>query len=203
MKNVLSSTILSLFLFMNLNAKANDTPIIWEIDNLTMIGGHSTQTLGEPSVVNSDIGPAVEFDGIDDGLIVDNNPVSGATEFTIEVIFQPYASSDPGNLEQRFIHMQESDDNRLLIELRLTDDNQWFLDTFIKAGASSRVLYAENFPHPIGPWYHAALIYQGGEMRHYVNGKLEMTGNVSYVPVSGGQTSVGVRINKARFMNYG
>jgi hypothetical protein len=92
--------------------------------------------------------------------------------------------------------MEQSDDHRLLIELRLTDDNQWFLDTFIKAGDSARVLYAEEYPHPIGPWYHAALVVKNGEMRHYVNGVLEMAGSVDYVPVSGGRTSVGVRLNR-------
>ena len=188
--------ILSLLLTASLQAQTDDESIIWEIDNLTNIGGHTTQMLGDPIVLESDSGPAVEFDGIDDGLIVENNPVAGATEFTIEVVFQPYASTDPNNVEQRFIHMQENDDHRLLIELRLTNDNQWFLDTFIKSNHSSKALYAEDLTHPIGPWYHAARVYQEGEMRHYVNGELEMTGNVSYIPISGGQTSIGVRLNQ-------
>jgi hypothetical protein len=196
MKNIRFSIILSFFLSIVLQAQTNSESIIWPIDNLSQIGGHSTETIGDPVVVNGDLGHAVQFDGVDDGLIVENNPVAGATEFTIEVVFQPYASTDPGNVEQRFIHMQENDDHRLLIELRLTDDNQWFLDTFIKSDKSSKVLFAEDFPHPIGPWYHAALVYKEGEMRHYVNGELELTGNVSYIPVSSGQTSVGVRLNK-------
>jgi hypothetical protein len=138
----------------HLTSQTTSEPVVWAIDRLTSVGGHRTDVLGEPRVVSGDPGSAVEFDGIDDGFVVAHNPLAGATEFTIEVIFQPYASSDPANVEQRFIHMQESEDHRLLIELRLTNDNRWFLNTFIKSGDSSRVLYAEDFPHPIGPWYH-------------------------------------------------
>jgi len=196
MKYSIMSFMLVFLLMMNLQAGTDNDPVIWAIDNVSSIGGYDTQVLGDPVVVNSELGPAVEFDGIDDGLIVENNPVAGTEEFTIEVIFQPYISSDPGNVEQRFVHMQENDENRLLIELRLADDNQWFLDTFIKSENSSMALYAEDFPHPIGPWYHAALVYKEGEMRHYVNGEFEMSGHVSFIPVSGGQTSIGVRLNQ-------
>ncbi|MBN2105591.1 T9SS type A sorting domain-containing protein [bacterium] len=173
-----------------------DSGKIWRIDNVTSIAGHPTTILGTPIVVSTDQGQAVQFNGIDDGLIVDANPVAGADAFTVEVIFQPQASALAENREQRFIHMQESEDHRLLIELRLTDDNQWFLDTFIKDGASSRTLYAEDFTHSIGEWYHAALVYDNGRMMHFVNGKEEMSGEVLYSPMYSGQTSIGVRLNQ-------
>lgn len=174
----------------------NGNSVIWEINALEEIGGHSVEQLGEPVVIDTPEGKAVEFDGIDDGLIVDNNPVAGAEEFTVEVIFKPYASDSAENIEQRFVHMQESDDKRLLIELRLTNDNQWFLDTFIKADNSNKTLYAENFPHPIGGWHHAALVYKNGIMTHFVDSVEEMSGEVNYTPMQSGQTSIGVRINK-------
>lgn len=196
MRRTLYALSLGFVLSADLAAQTTADPVVWAIDRLASIGGHRTETLGAPRVVRSELGSSVEFDGVGDGLVVENNPLAGATEFTIEVIFRPYASSHPANREQRFIHLQDSEDHRLLIELRLTDDNHWFLDTFIKSGDSAEVLYAKDFPHPIGPWYHAALVYQDGEMRHYVNGVLEMAGRVKYVPVSGGQTSVGVRLNR-------
>ncbi|MFC1569539.1 LamG-like jellyroll fold domain-containing protein [bacterium] len=168
----------------------------WEINNVSSIANYSTTVLGAPIVVETDQGNAVEFNGFDDGLIVDANPVAGAEAFTVEVIFKPYSSESASNIEQRFVHMQESDDRRLLIELRLTNDNQWFLDTFIKDGPSSKALYAEDFPHPIGDWYHAALVYENGMMRHYIDGVEEMSGEVQYSPMQSGQTSVGVRLNQ-------
>ncbi|MBN1780555.1 T9SS type A sorting domain-containing protein [bacterium] len=177
-------------------AQSGDASVeTWEIDNISSVAGYSTTVLGNPVVVEDD-GKAVEFDGVDDGLIVNANPVAGAQAFTVEVIFKPYASASPDNIEQRFVHMQESDDRRLLIELRLTGDGHWFLDTFIKDGASSRTLYAENFPHPAGEWAHAALVYDNGMMRHYVNGAEEMSGQVLYAPMQSGQTSIGVRLNQ-------
>ena len=168
----------------------------WNIDNTNRIGEQNTTKLGGPVIIETDKGIAVEFDGVDDGLIVDANPLSDAIEFTIEVVFKPYLSSLAPNKEQRFIHMQESDNRRVLIELRLTNDDQWFLDTFIKGDASSKALYAENFPHPIGNWYHAALVYENGEMRHFVNGIEELSGEVRYLPMQTGKTSVGVRLNQ-------
>lgn len=175
---------------------AESGSIVWAMDRLTSLGGHKTEVLGEPRVVSDDTGHAIQFDGINDALIVENNPLAGATEFTIEVIFRPSASDNPAHFEQRFVHLQASEDHRALIELRLTKDNRWFLDTFIKSGDSSRVLFAEGFPHPVGPWYHAALVYKNGEMRHYVNGELELTGAVDCAPFTGGQTSVGMRLNR-------
>jgi hypothetical protein len=196
MRNTLFALGLGFVLSARLTAQSHEGAMVWAIDRLTSIGGHQTEVLGEPRVIGSALGSAVEFDGVGAALVVEANPVAGATEFTIEVIFRPYASSDPANVEQRFIHLQDSEEHRLLIELRLTDDHRWFLDTYIKSGDSARVLYAKAFTHPIGPWYHAALVYQDGEMRHFVNGVLEMSGRVNYVPMIGGRTSVGARLNR-------
>ena len=67
------------------------------------------------------------------------------------VVFKPYPD---GPEEQRFFHMQEfGTDNRVMFETRLTDDGRWFLDTFILSGAGSHPMYAEDYTHPIGPWY--------------------------------------------------
>lgn len=41
-------------------------------------------------------GVAYEFDGVDDGLLFDVNPLVGAAEFSIEVVLKPYAGY-PGN----------------------------------------------------------------------------------------------------------
>ncbi len=129
-----------------------------------------------------------------DALIVEANPLSGADRFTLEVVFRPDAG---GLVEQRFVHVQEATgDNRILIETRLTDDQQWFLDTFIKSGESSKALFAEGFKHPLGPWYHAALVYDGREMRHYVNGRQELASEVGFSPLRSGRVSLGMRLNR-------
>ena len=121
------------------------------------------------------------------------HPLSTWHRFTIEVLFRPDST---GEKEQRFIHIQEVDDHRILIEIRLTENGKWFLDTYIKSGQSDCTLYAKNHLHPLGYWYHAALIYDGLKMYHFVNGEKEFEGKVDFKPMQGGKTSIGCRLNK-------
>jgi hypothetical protein len=163
------------------------------LDNLVSIGGNRPTLLGEPVVIGSQRGKAIQFDGQDDALVFDQNPLAGANTFTLEVVFRPDAGGEP---EQRFVHMQEVDDHRVLVETRLTEDGHWFLDTFLKSGESERTLYASDFLHPVDEWFHAALVYEDGLMHHYVNGEKELEGTVDFRVMKSGQTSVGVRLNR-------
>lgn len=166
--------------------------ITWRIDQMNQIGGMPVSIIGNPTVIDAPGSKAILFDGMDDGLLVNSNPIEGARAFTVEAVFRPDAN---GAKEQRWLHIQNNTgDNRVLLEIRLTDD-QWFLDTFIKSGENSRTLYAENFKHPVGAWYHVALVYDGTEMRHYVDGKEELSGRLTIAPLNSGQTSIGVRMN--------
>ncbi|HEX8141317.1 MAG TPA: LamG domain-containing protein [Pyrinomonadaceae bacterium] len=167
--------------------------VTWKIDNLQKIGGHATSVIGNPQVTNGPGGRALLFDGTDDGLFVNVNPVAGAKAFTVEAIFRPDAG---GTQEQRWFHIQEeTSDDRILLEIRLVGD-QWFLDTFIKSGENSRTLYDENFKHPVGQWYHVALVYDGTQMRDYVDGQEELSGPLTIAPLERGRTSIGVRQNR-------
>jgi hypothetical protein len=173
--------------------RPSDDVVVWKIDNFKKIGGHEVRVAGDPRVVDATAGKSVEFDGKDDALFLDVHPLAGAKQFTVEVIFRPDAE---GPAEQRFFHMQENDsENRILFETRLTPDGQWFLDTFIKDGERDYTLFAEKFKHPVGRWYHAAIVVDGAEMRHYVDGKQEMATKAAFQPQRAGKTSLGVRIN--------
>lgn len=166
----------------------------WKLDSLESIGGHPTAVLGSPKIVQTPAGRAVEFDGVKDGLQVGVHPMEGWSEFTLEVLFRPDAGGLP---EQRFLHLQEEgSENRILIETRLTDDGRWFLDTYIKSGDADQTLLAKGFFHPVGKWHPAALVFDGKEMRHYVNGVLELSGPLRFAPPRKGLTSIGVRANR-------
>jgi len=172
--------------------------VVWKIDNLKRIGEREARVLGDPRVVavagGKTKGKAVEFDGVDDAIFLDVHPLAGAEKFTVEVIFRPDAD---GPAEQRFFHMQENgSEDRVMFETRLTGDGKWFLDTFIKSGEQEQALFAKEFKHPVGRWYHAALVFDGKQMRHYVNGKRELAAEINCQPQSNGKTSMGVRINK-------
>lgn len=188
------SIISTLFIFLTFFNFGNaQTSVTWNVDNVNHIGGFTTTIYGEPKAIEIDNIKAIEFDGINDGLLINNNPLSEATNFTVEIIFMPY----PGGLEeQRFLHLQQDDNNRMLIELRSTNTNQWFLDTFIKSAGSGVTLYADAYTHSTEDWHHAALIYQSNTMSHYVDGQLELSGEIAYQKMTTGKVSLGVRQNK-------
>lgn len=169
-------------------------PVVWNFDRLDRLGDSKASVIGSPRVVTLDGVRAVEFDGAGDGLFLGVHPLAGAKQFTVEVVFRPA----PGGLpEQRFFHMQEhTSDDRVMFETRLVGKDKWFLDTFVKSGDQERTLYAETFLHPLGPWYHAALVVDGRQMRHYVGGQLELTTDLDYRSQGPGRTSFGVRLNK-------
>lgn len=170
-------------------------PLVWPIDSLDTIGGQRTVVLGSPSLVGPAGERAVEFDGIDDGLELPIHPLAGASTFTVEAIFRP----DPGGAqEQRFLHLQEDQsEDRILLEIRMAGGGAaWFLDTYVKSADEGYTLFAKQHEHPIGPWYHVALVVDDSEMRHYVNGALELTRPIDFKPQGAGRTSLGVRINR-------
>ena len=171
--------------------------VVWEIDNLSASAGMSRPVVGSPQVVAAPQGKGVEFDGVDDAVFLPVHPLAGQSQFTAEVIFRPAAE---GPKEQRFFHLQEEgSENRVLFETRLTDDGHWFLDTFIKSDGGECTLFAKDHLHKIGPWVHAAIVVDGKSMRHYVNGKLELSQDLKFTPHKGGNTSLGVRINKVHW----
>ena len=177
-----------------LNEDESMTQIVWDLNNLDQIGGQRVLVIGEPKVIDSPQGKAIEFYGKQDGLLLNAHPLTGFNQFTLEVVFRPDAN---GLREQRFLHLQETgSENRILIETRLSLDNHWFLDTYIRSGKTDQTLYADNFIHPVGQWYQAALVFDGKEMRHYVNGVKELSRPITFTPSRQGQTSIGVRLNR-------
>jgi hypothetical protein len=173
-------------------------PVVWNIDNLEQIGGHKVTVVGQPRVIETDAGKALEFDGKGDAIYLPVNPLAGLKQFTAEVVFRPAAG---GPKEQRFLHFQpDGSEDRVLFETRLPEQGKWFLDTYLQSGETTKcTLFAEKFLHPIGPWHHAAIVVDGQTMRHYVNGQEELASEAALVPLGAGQTSVGVRFNKVHW----
>lgn len=174
--------------------KSPKKSVTWKIDNLEKIGGHKAEVLGNPQVIKTEKGKAVLFDGVDDAIFINHNPLAGFDEFTVEASFRPDAG---GAQEQRWLHIEDAEnaESRALLETRLIGD-EWFLDTFLKSGDNRSALYAENFKHALGRWFHVALVFDRSEMRHYVGGKLELSGKITRQAFGKGITSIGVRQNK-------
>jgi putative heme-binding domain-containing protein len=171
---------------------------VWTFDRLDGIGGHKTTMLGEPRIIDSPAGKAVEFDGVDDALFVDDHPLAGATSFTWEAIFRP----DGGEAQQRWFHLSELDpvtgadtDNRMLFEIRVVGD-EWYLDSFSQSGDANKALMNREARHKLGAWYHVASVYDGREFRNYVDGVREGAAELHLAPHGQGHASIGVRIDK-------
>ncbi|MCX6136625.1 MAG: DUF6250 domain-containing protein [Ignavibacteriales bacterium] len=181
-------------------SKDDSASVVWTLDNTSSIGGYPVTVAGSPFVKPFDEWNAVVFDGIDDGLIVQGCPLNKSSEFTIEIIFKP-DSSFPTNAEQRFLHVQKPnmESRRMLIELRLSGPNRWFVDTHIRADSARLTCLAEKFPHPVDEWYHAALVYRNGKAAHFVNGQEEMSGSIDYIPVDSASVALGMRMNQKSF----
>jgi putative heme-binding domain-containing protein len=174
---------------------------VWTFDRLDGIGGHKTTVLGEPRIIDSPLGKAVEFDGIDDALFVDHHPLAGAASFTWEAIFRP----DGGEAQQRWFHLSEQDpvtgddtENRMLFEIRVVGD-EWYLDSYHQSGAANKALMNREARHKLGAWYHVASVYDGREFSNYVDGVREGAAELHLAPHGPGHASVGVRINKTFF----
>jgi len=173
---------------------------VWRFDSLETIGGHAVTVEGDPQVVETSEGKAIQFDGEDDALFLDVHPLAGAETWTWEAVFRP----DGGQEEQRWFHLNAGPDagdgDRMLFEIRVVD-GQWCLDTFVKSGDASQPLLDRTHLHPLGAWHHVAAVYDGRELRSYVDGELDGAAEVDLAPHASGRTSVGVRINKVFYFD--
>jgi hypothetical protein len=166
---------------------------VWTLRDVTRVASHVTEVVGAPKLAGSGADTAIVFDGQGDGLFVPANPVAGWSAFTIEVRFKPDGS---GGEEQRFLHLEDDLKHRVLMETRVRD-RQWSLDTFLFQDAEHRLtLLDRTRQHPTDRWYWVALVYDGAKMSHYVNGELELAGEVDFKPMTAGRTSIGVRQNR-------
>jgi hypothetical protein len=182
-------------------ARAQETvkQVTWRFDNTASLGGHATKVLGHPQVIETPMGKAIAFNGVDDALFVNVHPLAGAETWTWEMIFKPDAD---GGAEQRIFHLQSIDpatgedvpQERMLFEIRIVK-GQWCLDSFATAGGQSKALLNCEKLHPFGRWYRVTTVYDGKTLKNYVGDELQGEGEVHLVPQRSGRSSVGVRIN--------
>jgi dienelactone hydrolase len=173
---------------------ANDT-VLWTFDRIDRAGGDAMTVEGQPRAVDTAVGKAVEFDGVDDAIFIGRHPLEGAKTFTWEAIFRP----DGGAEEQRWMHLQDgANENRLLFEIRVSS-GRWFFDSYLHSGENRKALIDKEKLHPVLAWYHVAAVYDGREFRNYVNGVQEGAAEIGFAPPGPGRSSIGVRINRVNY----
>jgi hypothetical protein len=190
------------------SSRAEAAQETWVLDNTKSINGYTTTKTGSPTVVATPFGEGLRFDG-NDGLIVNASPISGAANFTIEMLLRPNANASPTLDQPRILHVQSNapNDHRALLEGRI-QGNQWYLDGFLRAPAASNpstiaslALIDSTKLHPADRWYAFALVYDGAQLRVYLNGALELSGAIATNPIAAGVTSIGMRANTQNFFS--
>jgi len=187
MKRILAGA--ALLALVNLSHAAEATTVVWKLDDVNKVGGHATEVLGAPRLADA----ALVFDGVHDGLFIPDNPLAGAAKFTIQILFSP---AEGGPEAQRFFHLQDNTNWRVMIETRLDGKGHWWLDTFLGSPNAGTALINPKNVHPTNAWYWAAVSYDGKTMTDFVNGKKELDGAATFGPFTAGKLSLGVRQNK-------
>lgn len=164
----------------------------WVLSEILRSGRQGMKILGNPKIIKSQYGDAIRFDGKKDAIFLEEAPLFGLEQFTIEVFFRP---DKKGSTEQRFFHSGEISGDRLLIETRTTEKD-WYLDSFIKCGEEGETLIEPKLLHPLGKWYHIAFVVNKGKLSSYVNGVKELEGQMNMTSLGKGRTSIGVRQNE-------
>jgi hypothetical protein len=151
---------------------------------LNTIGGFHVDPTGNPTIISTPDGDAVQFNpaiesdpvaGTGDRLQILGNPLGADTEFTIEMIFKPYSST--ASLQPRVLHICQPDSaagaaRTMTMETR--SSSAWYGDFFIKSVNGSGIIDAAK-THPTGQWMHMAMTYKSGVIKGYVNGSLDAT----------------------------
>ena len=174
------------------NPKISNSATEWIFSDLIAEPVKGVTVYGNPEIIEYGKNKAVAFNGSGDAVFLEDMPLSGLEQFTIEMIFKPFSG---GDFEQRFLHCGEVNGDRLLLELRSVPGG-WYFDAFIKIGDQGTTLIEPKLLHPSDEWYHIAYVIDRGHLETFINRKKELDGTVAFSPLKSGMTSVGVRQNK-------
>ncbi len=177
---------------VNMDRRTESQTVEWIVDNTQSIGGVAVTVRGAPKVIEGEKGKVVLFNGENDALFLNANPIKGAVAFTIESLFRPDPDGQP---EQRFVHIQEDDSaNRIILETRLAGGS-WYGDTYIRSGSTDSPLNDPKLLHTLGQWHTMAVVFDGTNMIQYLDGKRELSRKIRFQPMGDAKVSIGCRIN--------
>ena len=188
-------------------AASKPSPVVWTFDRLENVGGAATRVEGQPTLIDTPLGRATLFDGVDDALFIDRHPLAGAATFTFEAIFRP----DGGAFAQRWFHLAADEpvppagapptppsNTRFLFEIRVVEQ-AWYLDAFVRGPGYNKALIFPEKLHPVGRWFHVAQTYDGKTYRSYVDGVLQGEAEIAFTAQGLGRASVGTRMTRENY----
>ena len=170
---------------------------IWRIDNLDAHrrprgeGGRRARV-----VVQTDAGPAVEFDGADDGLVLDVESARRAARVHHRGRLSSRQPTARGTALPALRRRRHSE-NRALIELRMLPGGRWCARHLPAARRRRLTLLDRERTHPAG-----RVARGGADLRRQDDDALRgrrarrARGDVAFTPLAAGRTSIGVRQNR-------
>lgn len=173
-------------------ADTNPNHITWNIAELVSKSSPYVQLYGTPHVAKVDSKSCVIFNGKSDSLTVNENPFAGASSFTIQVLVKPDST---GQQAQRFIHLEDKDLRRLMVELRLSGKSSWAMDTFLHSNLGDHPLLDMKYLHSCDAWHWTALVYDGHTMTSYIDGNKELSFDLPFSVMREGRVAIGSRLN--------
>ncbi len=177
--------------FSTLHAQQRPAPVVIEWSAANPPAVQSVE--GQAKPVQTALGYAISFDGVDDGFFLPVNPLDGLEQLTLECIFRP---AGDGPEAQRFMHLGTTG-QRIMFETRITPDKQWYFDAHTSlSNGKSLTLIDPTLLYPTDQWYNVTLVWSRTSAATYVNGVPQRWGNLDFLPINGGVSSIGMRQNK-------
>jgi len=172
-------------------APASNT-IVADLSPLGLLSGPiRARVMGSPTRLESET--AVEFDGVNDGLILGElGSLAGLTTFRVIARIRPART---GAFEQRFLHIQAHGcDDRLLMEIRLLPSGEWYADTYFEYQEERVLLQDPARLHPSDHWATYEVVYDGRTVRHTIDGIDQLSASLAGARLPDlGVISLGVR----------
>lgn len=176
------------------HANAAETlTVAWPVTNLSRVADYHVRQIGTPAVENDGTGPAVCFSGDEDGIAIPINPLDQQVGFTIQVLFKALPGGSP---KQQFLHLQDADGSKVLLEIELGADATFRLHSFVGVLEAKQDLENAAIRHATGEWHWAQLTYNGETVRLYLDGKEEAAGPLTLEPMKSGETALGFRLSE-------
>lgn len=132
-------------------------------------GQYNTGTLmpsgSEPMLVDGKFGNALDFDGVDDYVsVLDSNSLDCSSAITIEawIYLENYPSTQSGSILSK----------RWAYYFVLSPDGKLKAYTY---GTTPQAWFSSVNSVPLNEWVHVAFTYDGGAIKIYINGELDVS----------------------------
>lgn len=144
--------------------------------------GTSLGSMTSADLVDGKVGKAIEHDNVDDGFTIPNtgNIFDLTTSWTIEACVKAFNATSLGGAANPIIFKIANDGlNEETFNMRYLAESRYAIG--LERASDDVDLSAFSLTHIHNEWYHIVGVYDGTDLKIYVNGVLEDTNNIGSV----------------------